>query len=251
MSTENFVIENGVLLKYNGSDEFVTIPDSVTEIGSSAFLDCKTLVSVTIPDSVTKINKFAFRNCTSLSELNLGNNVAEIGYLSFHGCKNLVSVTFPEGVRFIDVRAFVKCENLESVTFPSSLEVIAPGAFGECYKIFDISVPDGIPLMKYRNERFLGSDSKNSFFYVKIYLLGEGTRNEDFDEGCRSLIRKFPVTTVKDVVLPTGSLAALEKILDACTSLPEEKFKVYFEEIKALTDDEIIPGSTELLKKYQ
>ena len=33
----DFVIENGVLKKYKGKDSEVTIPNSVTEIGGSAF----------------------------------------------------------------------------------------------------------------------------------------------------------------------------------------------------------------------
>lgn len=36
-NTSDFVIENGVLTKYNGSNENVVIPDGVTEIGSRAF----------------------------------------------------------------------------------------------------------------------------------------------------------------------------------------------------------------------
>lgn len=33
----NFVVKNGVLVKYNGNEENVTIPDGVTEIGTGAF----------------------------------------------------------------------------------------------------------------------------------------------------------------------------------------------------------------------
>ena len=36
----DFVIENGVLKKYNGKDSEVTITNSVTEIGEEAFEDC-------------------------------------------------------------------------------------------------------------------------------------------------------------------------------------------------------------------
>ena len=40
---QDFVIENGVLEKYKGPGGDVTIPEGVTEIGSSAFDGCKKL----------------------------------------------------------------------------------------------------------------------------------------------------------------------------------------------------------------
>lgn len=49
MSNENnFVIENGILKKYAGTDNNVVIPDSVTEIGAAAFRDCSSLTQITI-----------------------------------------------------------------------------------------------------------------------------------------------------------------------------------------------------------
>ncbi len=41
----------------------VTIPNTVTEIGSSAFFLCNGLTSITIPNSVTSIGTFAFAGC--------------------------------------------------------------------------------------------------------------------------------------------------------------------------------------------
>ena len=46
-----------------------TIPDSVTEIGYSAFRNCSSLTSVTIGDSVTTIGDYAFRYCSSLTSV--------------------------------------------------------------------------------------------------------------------------------------------------------------------------------------
>ena len=46
----------------------ITIPDSVTSIGNSAFLGCSGLTSITIPDSVTSIGDRAFYGCSGLTK---------------------------------------------------------------------------------------------------------------------------------------------------------------------------------------
>lgn len=46
------------------------IPDSVTNIGSSAFEDCSSLTSVTIPNSVIGIGSSMFYDCKKLSTIN-------------------------------------------------------------------------------------------------------------------------------------------------------------------------------------
>lgn len=45
----------------------ITIPESVTSIGGSAFRDCTGLTRITIPKSVTSIGGSAFRGCSGLT----------------------------------------------------------------------------------------------------------------------------------------------------------------------------------------
>lgn len=57
---DEFYIEDGVLVAYFGADEYITIPDTVTEIGEEVFLENYDITSVTIPASVEKIGDRAF-----------------------------------------------------------------------------------------------------------------------------------------------------------------------------------------------
>ena len=68
---QDFEIQNGVLIKYNGYAAEVIIPDSVTSIGERAFWYCRSLTSITIPGSVKEIGKNAFIRCKNLKTVHL------------------------------------------------------------------------------------------------------------------------------------------------------------------------------------
>lgn len=56
---------NGVIVKYGAARRAitsVTLPESITEIGESAFENCRALCSLNIPKGVTAIGERAFRN---------------------------------------------------------------------------------------------------------------------------------------------------------------------------------------------
>lgn len=64
------IVEN-ILLRVENSDiidNHVTIPHSVTRIGSLAFENCTNLKSITIPDSVTNFGSYTFLDCPNLGE---------------------------------------------------------------------------------------------------------------------------------------------------------------------------------------
>lgn len=75
----------------------ITIPNSVTSIGSSAFQACYSLTSVTIPDSVTSISIYAFYNCPKLTSITIPSSVTSIGSYIFTGCQKLTDVTLGDG----------------------------------------------------------------------------------------------------------------------------------------------------------
>ena len=118
----------------------VTIPNSVTEIGYSAFQDCSALASVVIPNSVTAIGTNAFENCSSMTSVTLSNAITTIEEKTFAGCSSLERVTIPNGVTTIGYDAFLNCYGLASVTIPTSVTSLAYYAFENCFHISSLSL---------------------------------------------------------------------------------------------------------------
>jgi len=144
----------------------VTIPNTVTSIGSWAFRDCTSLTSITIPASVTSIGQLAFQNCTSLASINIPLGVTIIGKNAFFNCTKLTNitvstnnpnyaseggmllnkaktqliaypaasgaVTIPNTVMSINYFAFQNCSSLTVITIPSSITSIGEQAFSGC-----------------------------------------------------------------------------------------------------------------------
>jgi hypothetical protein len=84
----DFIIKDGVLKKYTGSDSVVTVPDGVTDIDRDAFKNCTSLKEITIPNSVQSIGDWAFEGCTNL-EITIPKTVKTIGTDAFTGCKKV------------------------------------------------------------------------------------------------------------------------------------------------------------------
>ena len=121
-----------------------TIPDSITSIGSFAFIEHKNLTSIIIPNSVTSIESAAFAYCSGLKSITIPNSVTMIGYQAFMDCKSLTSITIPDMVASIKEKAFYNCSNLKYVyckpTTPPTLS--GSNVFGNNLSSRKIYVPN-------------------------------------------------------------------------------------------------------------
>ena len=83
------------LLQYPiGKTGALTIPSSVTSIGSYAFGYCSGLTgTLTIPSSVTSIGESAFYNCNGFDgSLTIGSSVTSIGNYAFYNCSSFTAI---------------------------------------------------------------------------------------------------------------------------------------------------------------
>ena len=92
-----------------------TIPDSVTNIGQSAFEGCSRLTNIVIPESITVIGVYTFKGCSSLSSIVIPRSVTEIYYGAFSYCSNLTSIVIPKNVSYIASDAFSYCSKLTGI----------------------------------------------------------------------------------------------------------------------------------------
>lgn len=100
----------------------IALPQTIKVIGTGAFADAHSLLSIKIPNGVEEIEPFAFYLCNSLEEIIVPGSVKRIGEYAFGRCKNLRRIKFCEGVLEIGVCAFENDDNLEELVLPRSLK---------------------------------------------------------------------------------------------------------------------------------
>ena len=144
------------------------------------FYGCTSLTSITIPDSVTSIGDSAFSNCPALTNVTIGNSVTSIGICAFIGCSALTNITIPDSVTSIGEGAFSHCSSLTSINIPYGVTNIADYAFENCTSLTSIYIPDSVtnignyafkncPLNynEYDNAYYLGKKSNPYLVLVK------------------------------------------------------------------------------------
>ena len=131
----------------------VTIPNSVTSIGDYAFCDCSGLTSLTIPNSVTSIGKRAFYYCTGLTSVIINadscTRAGELSYYNnnnsaFAGCTNITNFTFGDSVKVIPSYLCYDMAGLTSVTIPNSVTSIGEWAFSNCSGLTSVTIPNSV-----------------------------------------------------------------------------------------------------------
>jgi hypothetical protein len=132
----------------------VIFPDSVTEIGASAFAGCQYLTKVALPAGLTDIESYAFSGCAFTSVI-VPDTVTNIGTGAFLDCGYLKEISVPTGNPTYSSAGGILFDKTETtlLQFPDGLEGsysvpplvkrIGAEAFEDC-GLTNVSLPLGL-----------------------------------------------------------------------------------------------------------
>lgn len=86
---------------YESSLSSVIMPETVTSIGTSAFVYCENLQTVVFGDGLKEIGAYAFQNCEKLGHIDLPDGLEKIGERAFESC-SLEQIYLPASVKEFD-----------------------------------------------------------------------------------------------------------------------------------------------------
>lgn len=140
----DFIIENGIVKEYTGTDAEVVIPEGVIEIGVGAFRNYEKLESITFPLSIEVIGRSAFESCYMLKNIEIPASIKTIESSAFAACRSLEKIYIPSSIKEISMGMFSGCINLTDVSLTDGLQDIGKFAFGGCKRLTNIEIPDSV-----------------------------------------------------------------------------------------------------------
>lgn len=202
-ATNDYLIDNGILIKYTGKAANIVIPKGVTTIGPSSFTENgainKTIISITMPDSVTTIEDGAFQSCTALTKVTLSKNLKSIDRLAFTNCAKLKSIQLPYGLERIETGAF---NSNTSLTVPTTVKYLGQGSVDSLSKKKEFVVlGDGI-LYRYNGK------GGNVVIPNNVKIIGE-----------RAFLSHFTSGSIKSVTIPGSVKEIWSSAFDTCSNM--------------------------------
>lgn len=225
------------------------VPQSVEELGSTCFFDCKALTSVDLsrikkmdtgvfwgtsltsvewPAAVTEIPANTFWACGQLTTIKgipgqpgAWDNITKIGANAFNMCA-LTTIKLPAELKTIDAQAFRSCDHLATVDYGTKVETIGDGAFWYTRALKKFFFKGSV--------KTLGADAFRESGLTCVHLKGDMTIGKEAFMNCTSLkYVEFPATSL--TTQPLTYVA--ESMFAGCTSLPFITLPSTVTEIKA------------------
>ena len=126
----------------------LTVPQTVTKIGYSAFAGCTQLTAITLPAGLRELGSEAFKGCTALTGVALPDSLTALGYGVFRNCSALTAAEFPAGIAPVSWSSgssmLRNCTSLRSVKLPKTVSSLGDYFFAGCTALERIVLPDSV-----------------------------------------------------------------------------------------------------------
>jgi len=159
-------VDNHLIVAKSSVSSHYEIKDGTKSIACYAFYNRDNLTSITIPNSVSCIGSYAFGGCNNLKNVYI-NDIAAWCNINFRSGSSqdyyvtqyssnplnyganlylnnelVTDLVIPEGVIEISDYAFYNCNSITSVTIPQSVKKIGAEAFYECRNLKKVYITD-------------------------------------------------------------------------------------------------------------
>lgn len=150
--------------------QYVYIPNSVYEIGKSAFAYQRCLLSVRLPEGLKELKDGTFYFCSNLQKITLPKELETIGAAVFQSSglneikitdkvktigevafqyTSLKNVVIPDNVVSLGKSVFSGCIYLQSIQFSKGMKVVPEYACSGCKELVEVVIPEGIEKVGY------------------------------------------------------------------------------------------------------
>ena len=247
--------EYGVLIKYNGAEKEVRIPDGVIAIGDDAFARNNKIRSVFFSPSVKSIGRDAFKYCLFLTNVELNEGLVNIDERAFYYCSSLKTVKFPSSLKEIGEYAFYNCA-FEEVNIPCVTRICSY-AFEECNSLRNIRLGEGceeIDSCAFPTIEFHGVDIYLPESIKKIEKHAFGGKDSFFDRNFRNYFspqNKIILDYARnDYGISTWTYTPNESQIKAFIPQVTEQIKMAYNARRAELVNDLIPTWTNFMEDY-
>ncbi len=116
---------------------------TVVRLGNGAFRKCKNITISSIPDKVTELGSSVFTGCDNIKSIDIS-QCTSIGDYVFSGCDNLNTVILPENLTEIPVGTFGDCTSLKSIDIPDGVKKLGKDSFWNCVELRNFRLPESL-----------------------------------------------------------------------------------------------------------
>lgn len=249
-SSGKFINLNGILIKYQGDDNVIRLPQNITSIGSDAFKNNQTVTEISSDYFIDTVSSSAFLNCTNLQKVRF-NNLKKLCQNVFSGCTSLSEIIVSDSVEFIGSSCFEDTpwlkNNINDFATVGNILVSYKGRGGI------VEIPDGITgiadAFSFNDEvatvyipnsvKYIGKNAFYSCENLSCVVFGENieTIGENAFWGCTEISELFLPTSLEIIennafencyaLITVSMQEGVEKIGDyafaSCSSVEEVK----------------------------